>query len=68
MKRIIVALTAVSLLTGCGIFGGSRGPTTPTVGERIPVLASESDIEVDPALTILAVSGNNALTVTIGTY
>ncbi|WP_129791604.1 PQQ-binding-like beta-propeller repeat protein [Sphingosinicella sp. CPCC 101087] len=56
MKRIIVALTAVSLLAGCGIFRGSRGPTTPTVGERIPVLASESDVEVDPALAGIPVS------------
>jgi outer membrane protein assembly factor BamB len=56
MKRIIVALTAVSLLAGCGIFRGSRGPTTPTVGERIPVLASEGDVEVDPALAGIPVS------------
>ena len=56
MKRIFVALTAISLLAGCGIFGGSGGPRTPTVGERIPVLASESDIEVDPALEGIPVS------------
>jgi outer membrane protein assembly factor BamB len=56
MKRIIIALTAVSLLAGCGIFRGSGGPTTPTVGERIPVLASEGDVEVDPALAGIPVS------------
>ena len=56
MKRLIIALTAASLLAGCGIFGGSGGPRTPTVGERIPVLASEGDVEVDPALAGIPVS------------
>jgi len=50
MKRIIVALTALSLLAGCGIFGGRRGPTTPTVGERIPVLTTDNQVEIDPQL------------------
>ena len=50
MKRIIVALTAASLLAGCGILGGRRAPTTPTVGERIPVLATDNQVEVDPQL------------------
>ena len=56
MKRIIVALTAAGLLAGCGIFGGDGGPRTPTVGERIPVLQSEGDVEVDPALEGIPVS------------
>lgn len=51
MKRIVIALTAVSLLAGCNVLGRrERGPVTPTVGERIPVLGRESQIEVDPAL------------------
>ncbi|MGZ8281664.1 MAG: outer membrane protein assembly factor BamB family protein [Allosphingosinicella sp.] len=49
MKRIVLLLAAAGLLSGCGLFGGER-PTTPTVGERIPVLQSEGQIEVDPAL------------------
>ena len=49
MKRVVFALTAISLLGGCGLFGG-RGPTTPTVGERIPVLGREGSVEVDQAL------------------
>jgi outer membrane protein assembly factor BamB len=56
MKRIIVALTAVSLLAGCGIFGGRRGPITPTVGERIPVLATDNQVEVDPQLAGIPVT------------
>ncbi len=50
MKRFVVALTAVSLLGGCGIFDRGRGPTTPTVGERISVLGNEGQVEADPAL------------------
>ncbi len=56
MKRIVVAVTAISLLAGCGVLRGSRGPTTPTVGERISVLGTEGDVEVDPALAGIAVS------------
>lgn len=55
MKRIVVALTAVSLLAGCNVFRGSRTPTTPTVGERIPVLGTDRTLEVDPALTDIPV-------------
>lgn len=56
MKRVILALAAVSLLGGCGVFGGKGNKkTTPTVGERIPVLSSEAAIEVDPALAGVAV-------------
>lgn len=50
MKRIILAVAAVSLLGGCGVFRGSGGPKTPTVGERIAVLGGETGVEVDPAL------------------
>jgi outer membrane protein assembly factor BamB len=50
MKRIVIAVAATSLLAGCGIFEGSRGPRTPTVGQRIPVLSAEAAIEVDPEL------------------
>ncbi|MGZ8997849.1 MAG: outer membrane protein assembly factor BamB family protein, partial [Allosphingosinicella sp.] len=50
MKRALMALTALSLLSGCGILEGSGRPHTPTVGTRIPVLATESQVAVDPAL------------------
>lgn len=49
MKRLVIALTAASLLGGCGVFKSSK-PKTPTIGERIPVLTAESSIQVDPAL------------------
>ena len=42
MKRIVIALAAVSLLGGCGARSAARArrTTTPTVGERIPVLGA----------------------------
>ncbi|WP_114954153.1 PQQ-binding-like beta-propeller repeat protein [Sphingosinicella terrae] len=56
MKRAIIALTIASLLSGCGLFGGRRGPTTPTVGERKAVLAREGAVEADPALADIPVT------------
>ena len=50
MKRALIALTALGLLSGCGVFNGSDRRNTPTVGTRIPVLATESQVAVDPAL------------------
>lgn len=45
-------------LTGCkgGLFGGGDEKTTPTVGNRIPILSRiESGAEVDPALASISV-------------
>jgi outer membrane protein assembly factor BamB len=56
MKRLVIALTAVSLLGGCGVFGKDKKKVTPTIGERIPVLSSEAAIEVDPSLAGVAVT------------
>ena len=58
MKRIAAALTFVSLLVGLRHARHRRRPrpTTPTVGERIPVLQTETSIEVDPALADMPVS------------
>jgi outer membrane protein assembly factor BamB len=59
MKRILLALAAVSLLGGCGTLGvGGKGKkhVTPTVGERISVLSRERVLEVDPALAGIAVT------------
>jgi outer membrane protein assembly factor BamB len=59
MKRILLALAAASLLGGCGavgLGGKDKKNVTPTVGERIPVLARETVLEVDPALAGVAVT------------
>lgn len=46
----IAAVFAASL-AGCGAFGGGKKATTPTVGNRVPVLSRiESGAKVDPAL------------------
>lgn len=57
MKRIVAALACVTLLAGCGVLGGrDRRPTTPTVGQRIPVLGSEGQVEADPLLAAIPVT------------
>ena len=61
MKRILAALTMLSLLAGCGVLGGRR-PTTPTVGQRIPVLTTEGQVEVDPQIADVPVTVPPAVT------
>jgi outer membrane protein assembly factor BamB len=56
MKRIVIALALAGLLGGCGIVGGNRRPTTPTVGARQPVLATQAQIEPDPLLAAIPVT------------
>ena len=56
MKRVVFVLAAAGMLGGCGLFDGKGKPTTPTVGQRIPVLSSEAGLEVDPALASVAVA------------
>jgi len=52
MKRLGIALALLATLGGCGIFSGhkSNKPKTAVLGERIPVLAAEAGVEVDPVL------------------
>ena len=52
-RTILIAAAAAATLTGCGggLFGGGDKRTTPTVGERIPVLSRiETGAQVDPNL------------------
>jgi outer membrane protein assembly factor BamB len=56
MKRFVLALAAISLLSGCSILRGRRGPTTPTVGTRVPVLGSDAALVADPALADVPVT------------
>jgi outer membrane protein assembly factor BamB len=56
MIRKVVSLTlAATLLSGCGVVGKSR-PKTPVVGERVSVLATDPDVQVDPATASLPFS------------
>ncbi len=50
-----IALALALTLGGCSIFKGKDGPRTPTVGTRVAILASQSDIVVDPAIAGLEV-------------
>src|ERR1700712_398470 len=52
--RMPIAVMALTALAGCGVFKGG-GKKTPTVGERIPILMSESDAKLDPAIAGLQV-------------
>jgi outer membrane protein assembly factor BamB len=49
-----IALVALTALGACGVLkGGSR--KTPVLGDRVPILVSESDAKVDPAISGLDV-------------
>ena len=52
MRKIFapVALVAALGLAGCGVFKPSQ-KKTPTLGERVPILASENAAAVDPAIS-----------------
>ncbi|MFL0417615.1 PQQ-binding-like beta-propeller repeat protein [Sphingomonas sp. 179-I 2A4 NHS] len=53
MKKSIAAPIAVAslmALSACGIFKGQE-KKTPTVGNRVPILVSENEAEVDPSLS-----------------
>ena len=47
--RVAAALAALAMVSGCGIFKGS-GKKTPVLGERVPILVSESDVTADKSL------------------
>ncbi len=48
--RASVAIAALLALSACGIFRGGGGKGTPTVGERIPILAAETGAEADATI------------------
>src|SRR5215813_12472152 len=47
--RVALMIGAALAASGCSILKRGGKPKTPVLGERIAVLASEGDIEVDPA-------------------
>ncbi len=57
-RAALLAGLAAASLTGCkgGLFGGGDEKTTPTIGNRTPILSRiESGAEVDPALAGISV-------------
>lgn len=51
--RMPIALVALTALGACGALKG--GKKTPVLGDRVPILVSESDAKVDPAISGLDV-------------
>jgi outer membrane protein assembly factor BamB len=54
--RIAVMIAAALAASGCSIFKKGSHPKTPVLGQRIPVLTNEADVEVDPATQALPFS------------
>ena len=57
-RAALLAGVLAAGLTGCkgGLFGGGKDKTTPTIGNRMPILSRiESGAEVDPALAGITV-------------
>lgn len=57
--RGAVAVMALASLSACGVFGGNKEdkrPKTPVLGQRVPILSSERNVEADPALAAVPVS------------
>ncbi|WP_285712012.1 PQQ-like beta-propeller repeat protein [Erythrobacter oryzae] len=58
LRAALLAGVLAAGLTGCkgGLFGGGKDKTTPTVGNRVPILSRiERGAEVDPALAGISV-------------
>ncbi|QJU56918.1 PQQ-binding-like beta-propeller repeat protein [Sphingomonas sp. AP4-R1] len=51
VSRAIGVIALAASLAGCGMFKGNNKPKTAVLGERIPVLATQNDAEVDPSLS-----------------
>jgi outer membrane protein assembly factor BamB len=51
--RIALMVAAALAASGCGIFKKGKTSHTPVLGQRIAVLTSESDVQVDPATAAL---------------
>ena len=51
--RIALMIAAALASSGCSIFKKGDKSKTPVLGERIPVLTSENDAEIDPATQAL---------------
>lgn len=56
-SKLLYALALAGLLSGCAIFHkGDHRPKTAVLGERLPVLTSENDAQVEPALADIEVA------------
>lgn len=57
--KILIALSALSLLGGCGtvgkVFGGGDKKDTPTIGNRVDILGTARNTVADPSIANVAV-------------
>lgn len=58
--KLLLVLAVSATLGGCAVLDGVRGDAgkknnTPTIGNRVDILGTERDMEVDPALSNVAV-------------
>jgi outer membrane protein assembly factor BamB len=51
--RVSILIAAALAASGCSIFKKGSGPKTPVLGQRIAVLTSEGDVQVDLATAAL---------------
>ena len=61
VTKLLLVLAASTTLGGCAVLDGVRGDAgkknnTPTVGNRVSILGTERDTDVDPALANVAVT------------
>jgi len=56
MKPLITVALLSTLMAGCGILDRGSGPRTPTVGDRVAVLSSETPIAVEASLAAIPVT------------
>jgi outer membrane protein assembly factor BamB len=54
--RVSILIAAALAASGCSLFKKGSGPKTPVLGQRIPVLTSEGDAQVDLATAALPMS------------
>lgn len=55
-RRVGTAVAIAALLGGCSVIGGKHKPTTPTVGNRTPILSHvTNDATPDPSLASVSV-------------
>jgi len=54
--RIAVLIAGALAASGCGIFKKGKAAHTPVLGKRIPVLASEGDVQIDLATAALPIT------------
>ncbi len=57
LPKIALGTAVIALLAGCSVLrgGGDAKPKTPTVGNRVPVLTTQSSIAADPTIAGLSI-------------